>query len=64
MVGARDSSLGISTNIIVKRWLTGERSRNDLEDAGSRQFCSVLIEVDPQTGHAQSIEQIIIFPER
>lgn len=61
MVGSRDSSLGVKTDVIVKRWLTDHRSRNELELAGIMQFCSVLIDVDTSDGHARSIEQIIKF---
>lgn len=64
MVGSRDSSLGISSDIIIKRWLTGERSRNEIENGGAKQFCSVLIDVNTQTGLANHIEQIIKIVER
>jgi metallophosphoesterase (TIGR00282 family) len=61
MVGSRDSSLGIKTNIIVKRWKSDERSKNELETDGPMQFCSVLIDVDIANSRARSIEQIIKF---
>jgi len=61
MVGSRDSSLGIKTDIIVKRWQTGERSRNELETDGERQFCSLLVDINTTDSHAKSVEQIIRF---
>jgi calcineurin-like phosphoesterase len=61
MVGSRDSSLGISTDVIVRRWKSGDRSRNELETNGDMQFCSVLIDVDTATSRAKSISQIIKF---
>ncbi len=61
MVGSRDSSLGIKTDIIVKRWKSEDRSRNELETDGIMQFCSVLVDIDISTGSAKSIEQIIKF---
>jgi metallophosphoesterase (TIGR00282 family) len=61
MVGSRDSSLGIKTDIIVKRWLTGERSRNELETDGTMQFCSLLVDINPTDARAKSVEQIIKF---
>jgi len=61
MVGSRDSSLGIKSEIIIARWLSDNRSRNELETAGAMQFCAVLIDVDTATGLARSIEQIIKF---
>ncbi len=61
MVGSRDSSLGIQTDIIIKRWLTDARSRNELETDGQMQFCSLLIDIHPTTALAKSVEQIIRF---
>jgi len=61
MVGSRDSSLGIKTDLIVKRWLSDERSRNELETDGVRQFCSLLVDVDTANSRAKSVEQIIRF---
>jgi metallophosphoesterase (TIGR00282 family) len=61
MVGSRDSSLGIKTDVIVKRWLTDARSRNELETDGAMQFCSLLVHIDTSSSHAKSVEQIIKF---
>lgn len=57
MVGALNSSLGVQTDIIVKRWLGGHPSRNILETTGPRQFNAVLVKANSQ-GLADSIEQI------
>ena len=59
MVGSRDSCLGVQTEVILKRWHSGQASRNELETDGVMQFCSLLIDVDTQTGLAKSAEQII-----
>jgi metallophosphoesterase (TIGR00282 family) len=61
MVGSRDSSLGIKTDIIVKRWKSDEKSRNELETGGVMQFCSLLIDIDTSTGRAKSVFQVIKF---
>jgi metallophosphoesterase (TIGR00282 family) len=61
MAGSRDSSLGIKTDIIVRRWLTDEKSRNELETQGQMQFCSILIDIDVSNALAKSVEQIIRF---
>ncbi len=61
MVGSRDSSLGIKTDVIIKRWLSEERSRNELETSGIMQFCALEIDVDTTTGQARSLEQILKF---
>lgn len=61
MVGSHDSCLGVKTDVIVKRWLSDERSRNELEDSGQMWLCALLIEVDSATGLAKGVEQIIKF---
>lgn len=63
MVGSRDSSLGVKTDVIVKRWLSGDRSRNELESDGVMQLCGLLIDINTTTGNATGLEQIIKFVE-
>jgi 2',3'-cyclic-nucleotide 2'-phosphodiesterase len=58
MCGSLHSSLGVKTDIIVSRWRYGHISRNELETKGTMQFNAVLIDIDPLTGLAQSIEPI------
>jgi metallophosphoesterase (TIGR00282 family) len=61
MVGSRDSCLGVKSDIIIQRWLTDQRSRNELETDGVMQFCALLIEIDTATGQATHAEQLIKF---
>jgi len=61
MVGSRDSSLGIKTDVIVDRWLGGHRSRNILETEGAMQFCALLVETGSSIPQAKSAQQIIKF---
>lgn len=58
MCGSLHSSLGVQTDIIIKRWLSGQKSRNVLETSGPMQFNAVLIESNPKTGLAKSITPI------
>ena len=58
MCGSLHSSLGVKTELIVSRWRDGQVSRNELETTGPMQFNAVLINIDPQTGLAKSIEPI------
>jgi hypothetical protein len=59
MVGALDSSLGVKTSIILHRWQFPDlRIRNEMEETGRRQFNAVLIDVNTETGLANSIELI------
>lgn len=63
MVGSRDSCLGVKTDIIIRRWQTGDRSRNELETEGVMQFCGLLMETDSASGRVKHLEQIIKFVE-
>jgi 2',3'-cyclic-nucleotide 2'-phosphodiesterase len=57
MCGALDSSLGVKLDVIIRRWQTGQVSRNELETTGRMQFNAVYIQVDDD-GLATSIEHI------
>jgi metallophosphoesterase (TIGR00282 family) len=63
MVGSRDSCLGVKTSVIIERWLTDQRSRNELETEGVMQFCAVLFDIDTATGQVKKLEQVIKFVE-
>lgn len=58
MCGSLHSSLGVKTSIIIDRWRTGHVSRNVLETTGPMQFNAALIDVNVDTGLAQSIQHI------
>lgn len=58
MCGTLHSSLGVRLGIITKRWHDNIKSKNQLETAGPLQFNAVLIDTDPQTGVAASIQPI------
>lgn len=58
MCGSLDSSLGIKLDITMKRWQTGQPSRNELEMSGRMQFNALLIEVNEQNGLAETVMPI------
>ena len=58
MCGSLDSSLGIKLDVTLRRWQTGNPSRNELELGGRMQFNALLVMVDVTTGHAVSVEPI------
>lgn len=64
MTGALDSSLGVKTEVIIKRWQRPDiRTVNEMEDGGRRQFCAAVIEVDNANGLAKSIVPVRkVFP--
>ncbi len=58
MVGSLDSCLGVQLDVIIKRWQTGQLSRNELETNGTMQLCAVLVEVATMSGKATKITPI------
>jgi len=62
MCGSLDSSLGVKMDIIIRRWQSGQPSRNELETNGRMQFNAVYIETDDE-GLATSVEHIQLIDE-
>ena len=63
MVGAEDSVLGMATEPVIVRFLTGRPSRFEVA-LGAAVYCAVLIETDDATNKAVSIERIQIKQSR
>ncbi len=57
MCGSLHSSLGVKTEVIIKRWRDGKINKNILETEGPSQFNAVLVETN-KDGLAKSIKQI------
>ncbi|HHV78212.1 MAG TPA: TIGR00282 family metallophosphoesterase [Firmicutes bacterium] len=62
MTGPRDSVIGISTDLVLKRFLSQLPVRFEVA-RGATQFCAVEIEIDDDTGHAVSIRRIFRVQE-
>jgi metallophosphoesterase (TIGR00282 family) len=62
MCGALDSSLGVKLDVIIRRWQTGQQSRNVLEDDGRMQFNALYMETD-DVGLATGVEHIQLIDE-
>lgn len=62
MCGALDSSLGVRLDVIIRRWQTGQQSRNELETGGRMQFNAVQVEID-EDGLATDIEHIQLIDD-
>jgi hypothetical protein len=58
MVGPRDSILGMETPPVIETFLSGLPTRFTTEERGPVVFNSVLVQVDPETGKAGSIQRI------
>jgi metallophosphoesterase (TIGR00282 family) len=62
MCGALDSSLGVKLDVIIRRWQTGQQSRNILETHGRMQFNALFMDIDGE-GLATSVEHIQLIDE-
>jgi metallophosphoesterase (TIGR00282 family) len=62
MCGALDSSLGVKLDVIIRRWQTGQQSRNELESDGRMQFNALFVEIDGD-GLATGCEHIQFIDE-
>lgn len=58
MCGSLDSSLGVKLDVTLRRWQTGQPSRNELETEGRMQFNALLVSVDEQSGLAKAVRAI------
>lgn len=58
MVGARNSSLGVKTEVIVRRWRGEGQESNQLVEEGEYQFNGVLLECDGTTGWPRDIQRV------
>jgi len=57
MCGALNSSLGVKSDLMIKRWL-GNKVKNELEENAPYQFNAVFIKSDDTSLKATSIERI------
>jgi len=62
MCGALDSSLGVRLDIIIRRWQTGQQSRNELEQHGRMQFNALYVDIDEE-GLATNVEHLQLIDE-
>lgn len=62
MCGALDSSLGVKLDVIIRRWQSGQQSRNELETDGRMQFNALYVETDVD-GLAVQVEHIQLIDE-
>ncbi len=58
MCGTIHSSLGVKFDSVIPRWRDNIQTKNEIELDGPRQFNAMLIDVDKDTGRANSILRI------
>ncbi len=61
MCGTLHSSLGVTTEIIIKRWRDGVKNKNEIAEGRPWQLNAVFVECDTKTGLAKSIKSINIL---
>ncbi|MFC6644333.1 TIGR00282 family metallophosphoesterase [Granulicella cerasi] len=59
MSGPYDSVIGVETELVLKRFLTGMPGKFEAAK-GNPKMCAVLIECDPSTGKAHRIQRIML----
>ncbi len=59
MTGPYDSVIGVETDIVLRRFLTGLPARFETAK-GDPRLAAVVIAVDPATGRAQAIERMLL----
>ncbi|MFW5870704.1 MAG: TIGR00282 family metallophosphoesterase [Candidatus Sumerlaeota bacterium] len=62
MTGSFNGVLGVKKEVILHRMLTQMPVRHELS-TGDLRFCGLLVEVEAQTGKAQSVERLMIRHE-
>ena len=58
MTGPLESVLGISPEIVIRKFLTQMPARFEVTGSGPTQFSAIVVEIDKDTGLANSIERI------
>ena len=59
MTGPYDSVIGVEKDAVVKRFLTGMRTRFETAK-GDPRFAAAVVDADPETGLARSIDRMLL----
>jgi calcineurin-like phosphoesterase len=59
MTGPYDSIIGVEKEPVIHRFLTGMPSRFETAK-GDPRFAAAIVDVDPQSGLARSIERVLL----
>ncbi|TAM57737.1 TIGR00282 family metallophosphoesterase [bacterium] len=58
MTGPSDSVIGMDKKIVLERFLVGTGERFAVAKTAPRQFCALVVNVDPQSGRAVGVHRI------
>jgi calcineurin-like phosphoesterase len=59
MTGPYDSVIGVEKDAVLRRFLTGMRTRFETAK-GDPRFAAVVVDADPETGGARSIDRMLL----
>jgi calcineurin-like phosphoesterase len=59
MSGPYDSVIGVEKDLVLRKFLTGLPGRFEAAK-GNPKMCATLITCDPATGHASTIQRIML----
>jgi hypothetical protein len=59
MTGPYDSVIGVETDTILRRFLTGMPSRFETAK-GDPRLAAVLVDADPETGRARAVDRMLL----
>ena len=62
MTGPYDSVIGVEKDLVILRFLTGMPSRFETAK-GDPRFAAAVVDVDPETGRARSIDRMLLGEE-
>ncbi len=62
MTGPRDSVIGVKQEPIIERFLTGMPTRFEVA-TGPLMLSAVVVDIDPETGTARSVERVVESPD-
>ncbi len=61
MTGPLDGVIGVKKEIIINRFLTGEKDRFEPEEDGKSQFCAILVEIDEVKRKVTKIDKLNVI---
>jgi 2',3'-cyclic-nucleotide 2'-phosphodiesterase len=58
MTGPSDGVIGMETQAVLDRFLTGISERFSVQKNGANQFCAAVVTIEPSTGRATEIKRV------
>ena len=58
MTGPTEGIIGMESEAVLDRFITGFSERFSVQKTGTKQFCAAVVTIDPQSGRATDIKRI------